>query len=743
MNEDLSPPTPHLESEIEWWYFHGLLDDRSLLLVCLWRYRREAGQPDAFMTSYSLTAIDNTRRVHATFIDESCLHLLRSICGGIVRSRKDPFLEAFLEETAGGQSFEPYQLTVVSGIEATAAQVSVQVGPCLFRSDAAGQAIHLEIDDAGLSLVLDADGTAPGFAMGAGGSFTLSGKRMSGWTKPRLDARGTVTIAGATEPVAGVVWFDHQWGDWSVSHRKLGLHHPEWIYFAALLDDGRSLVMYQRKPHRGALHERQFAYVTVHETGRPARMLHEASIAVHDYCESMRTGNLYEYGWTVELPELDARLEFEPFHPNHEIRVFNRLRGILEVGCRVTGRVGGRACGGWGFVEAFGETLDVNEFFWGQKKTNLAAQLEKTLPRSSTAALLQRICQLDEPLVVDHAALDRALFAPLWSMMDRGGKGWRSAWLTTCYYAFGRDDLTEQVRALLPVTELLHTGSLVIDDFQDGSTLRRGRPTLHREVGADLAINAGCFCYFLPLLVFEELEGLSDAQRARIYAIVANAMRQGHLGQAMDLMWSKGRFDVLSKLEDVETTRMQLIEQYRLKSGAQLEAIARISGILAGAPAPWVEAAARYSRAFGVVFQIVDDVIGIRDGRRKLGKAEGEDVRNGKLNMVLLYALSALKDGQRESWLKRVQEPRRGEGLRAARELIEQTNSIERCLDDAESLLEPVSDALRVLPATDARILMRSVPRWLLLQQRQHRSTVRQPGAKGSAGRRKDEPCVS
>ena len=256
-------------------------------------------------------------------------------------------------------------------------------------------------------------------------------------------------------------------------------------------------------------------------------------------------------------------------------------------------------------------------------------------------------------------------------MMDRGGKGWRSTWQTTCYYAFGRDDLSEQVRELLPVTELLHTGSLVIDDFQDGSLLRRGRPALHREVGADLAINVGCFCYFLPLLIFEELKGLDDSQRARIYAIVANAMRQGHLGQAMDLMWSKGRFDVASKLGDFDTTRAQLIEQYRLKSGSQLEAIARIAGVLAEAPPEWIEAVAKYSRTFGVVFQIIDDVIGVCDGKHKLGKDEGEDVRNGKLNMVLLYALGAVAEDERGWWVTRVFAPKNGEGLHAARKLIE------------------------------------------------------------------------
>jgi geranylgeranyl pyrophosphate synthase/predicted secreted hydrolase len=718
MKKALSLPAAHPESEIEWWYFHGLLDEKYLLLACFWRYRGENDMPDALTASYSLTAIDNSYRVHSTFVDKPCFRQLRSIVSDLVRRQTDPFLESFLEETAGGILFEPYRFAEFSGIETTAAQMQMRVGPCALRCDPVRNSIHLEINDTDYSLTLEVDATGPGFAMGPSGSFKIAGKRMQGWTIPRLNACGSMSVAGVKQRVNGILWFDHQWGQWSFSHPRLGLHYPEWIYFAALLDDGRSLVIYQRKQHRDSRRQRQFAYLKLQECSGESRLLHKAAIVAHDTCESLRTNNLYEYGWTVELPELSARLDFEPFHPNHEIFVFKRMRGILEVGCRLSGQIDGSPWHGWGFVEVFGDTVDINQFFWGQKKTNLAQQLEKFLPRSSNPAFLQRICQVDEHLEVDHPALDQAIFSPLWSMMDRGGKGWRSTWLTTCYYAYGRDDLSEQVRELLPVTELLHTGSLVIDDFQDGSLLRRGRPALHHEVGADLAINAGCFCYFLPLLIFEELKGLDDSQRARIYAIVANAMRQGHLGQAMDLMWSKGRYDATPKLGDFETTRAQLIEQYRLKSGSQLEAIARIAGVLAEAPRGWVEVVARYSRVFGVVFQIIDDVIGIRDGERNLGKGEGEDIHNGKLNMVLLYALGALPEDERERWVSRVFGPKDGQGLHAARKLIRITNSIERCLDFAESLIETVTDALHTLPPTDARIVMRSVPRWLLQQQR-------------------------
>lgn len=718
MKTPSSAPAPHPGSEIEWWYFHGLLDDAQLLLVCFWRYRGTAGQPDGLTATYSLTAVDGTRRRHASFVDEAFFRQIRTTVAGLVERERDVYLETFLEETADGRLFAPYRRAEQSVLETSDAGLRIRVGPCALSCDAAGRRIALAIDDGDWHLELEIEGGGPGFAMGAKGSFQLAGKRMQGWTQPRLAVRGTVAAGGAAQSAGGEIWFDHQWGEWSFARPQRTFYHPEWIYFAAVLQDGRSLVLYQRKCSRGSPAERRFAYIALQERDGSCRHLGGATIVARDTCESLRTNNLYEYGWTIELPEIAARLEFAPFHADHEIAVFIKQRGVLELGCRVTGTIGAGAVAGWGFVEVFGDTVDINEFFWGQRKTNLARQLEKFLPRSSQAPWLQRVCRETAPLAIDDAALDRAIFAPLWSMMDRGGKGWRSTWLTTCYYAFGRDDLGAAVREFLPITELLHTGSLIIDDIQDGSLLRRGRPTVHCEAGVDVAINAGCFCYFLPLIVIDELATLAAPQRAQIYGIVANAMRQGHLGQAMDLMWSKGRYDVAAKAADFETTRAQLLEQYRLKSGCQLEAIVRIAGVLADAPAPWVDAVARYSRVFGAMFQIVDDLVGLRDAREKLGKDNGEDVRNGKLNLPLLEALRVVAEAQRPWWIARVFGGANGDGLGAAGELIETTGAARRCLDFAASLMAEVDGELDTLPATDARIVMRSVPRWLLHQQR-------------------------
>jgi geranylgeranyl diphosphate synthase type I len=316
---------------------------------------------------------------------------------------------------------------------------------------------------------------------------------------------------------------------------------------------------------------------------------------------------------------------------------------------------------------------------------------------------------------IDGRAVDAAFIAPIWSMMDRGGKGWRSVWLMTCCHALGFDD-GARVRELLPVVEMLHTGSLVIDDIQDGATTRRGEPALHREIGTELAINAGCFLYFLPLVIVQEATWLTDTQRMRVYEIILNALRQGHLGQGLDLMLAHGQSNLEAKLEDIPTMRRELLEQYRLKSGGQLEAIARIAGVLSGAPANWVDAVAEYSATFGTVFQIVDDMIDLWESREKLGKEPGEDVRNGKLDYLLLEAYSAADAWGRRELIRALTEGQ--DGIERARRIVQRTGAAERCIDAAEAMCEEAWQPLAVLPPSDAKIVMRSVPRWLLAERR-------------------------
>ncbi|MBN2371623.1 MAG: polyprenyl synthetase family protein [Vicinamibacteria bacterium] len=466
--------------------------------------------------------------------------------------------------------------------------------------------------------------------------------------------------------------------------------------------------MIQHRPAEEALIHRLDADATEFEDVSPA-----CAVSA-DTFESARTFNRYDTSWSFsqgDAQSLNVRLTAAPA----EIPVPSMRRGFLISGCQLEGTLLNVPIRGSGCAEIFGQEVNVNRFFWGMQKTTLATRLESFMPRAFDPSWFQRICMTPNPLILDPNDAQFAILDPIWSMMDRGGKGWRSTWLALCLYALSYEG--RQFIDLLPVIELLHTGSLVIDDIQDQSRMRRGKPALHEQIGTDLAINVGNFLYFLPLILIQEAHWLSDTQRLHIFEHIATALRQGHIGQGIDLMWSKGRLDTDAKASDLEVAQSQLLEQYRLKSGSQLESIARIAGTISQAPPNLVAVLADYSRVFGVVFQIVDDLIDVQEGFEKLGKDEFEDLKNGRLNMVLLHTLCRLSPRERRKVIRAMNDAT-GKNRETIRTLISASNAEQQCIALAEEMIEKAWTPMAALPATDAKIVLRSVPKWLLEQRR-------------------------
>ena len=93
----------------------------------------------------------------------------------------------------------------------------------------------------------------------------------------------------------------------------------------------------------------------------------------------------------------------------------------------------------------------------------------------------------------DADFLDMALYGPADRFLLQTGKQFRASVVRESYLsAGGRGEVPIQITEAI---ELLHAGSLIIDDIEDGSDTRRGRATLHREVGVPLALNT--FSVFL------------------------------------------------------------------------------------------------------------------------------------------------------------------------------------------------------------------------------------------------------
>jgi geranylgeranyl pyrophosphate synthase len=213
---------------------------------------------------------------------------------------------------------------------------------------------------------------------------------------------------------------------------------------------------------------------------------------------------------------------------------------------------------------------------------------------------------LSELLGADSAALgkrlwNRALEGPVLDFVERPSKALRAGLLTRCYeLAGGRGPCPEE---LIAIVEILHAGSLIIDDIEDASTSRRGRPALHTLHGLPVALNAGNWMYFWALSLVQELP-VGERVQLSLYRWVLRTLMRSHHGQALDL--TANVYD----LEREEVPRVVLATA-ELKTGALMELSAVLGALAAEAPPQLTTEFARFGREMGTALQMLDDVGGL------------------------------------------------------------------------------------------------------------------------------------
>ncbi|HEX7663919.1 MAG TPA: polyprenyl synthetase family protein [Polyangiaceae bacterium] len=226
------------------------------------------------------------------------------------------------------------------------------------------------------------------------------------------------------------------------------------------------------------------------------------------------------------------------------------------------------------------------------------------------------------------ALVREATWKSLAGVLGRPGKQVRARMLEHAH-AIVREhrgaSVTPDLHPDLPhLFELLHAGSLVVDDVQDEAKDRRGRPALHHLVGQARAINAGNMLYFLPLWLIDDL-GLEPAVALSIHRAFARQVLKCHHGQALDLaapVTALPQRDVPAIVEACSA----------LKTGALFELVTSVGAIAAKASPNVEQALARFAREAGVALQMLDDLTSVtRPARRAKGL---EDLRAARPTWV-------------------------------------------------------------------------------------------------------------
>jgi geranylgeranyl pyrophosphate synthase len=243
-----------------------------------------------------------------------------------------------------------------------------------------------------------------------------------------------------------------------------------------------------------------------------------------------------------------------------------------------------------------------------------------TAPNGESLAALVARQFTDRPSAHLHASLadelwQRSLLGPANDFLVRPGKQLRAR-LCAAAWSLSGGDAAGPPAELPAIVEILHAGSLIVDDIEDGSHERRGEQALHVRHGIPLALNTGNWLYFVALDLLGRLPLPADV-RFSLYRAASTTLLRCHEGQALDLALSVDTVPA-HQLRDVVSMTTQL------KTASLMELAAIMGALAAGGTEPVVAALGACGRELGIGLQMLDDLGGLGAARRHKGR---EDLR--------------------------------------------------------------------------------------------------------------------
>ena len=242
--------------------------------------------------------------------------------------------------------------------------------------------------------------------------------------------------------------------------------------------------------------------------------------------------------------------------------------------------------------------------------------------------------------------------------------------------------------------ELVHIGTLCHDDVMDEAVTRRSMPSVNAQWGNRRAILAGDY-------LLSRSGEVAASLGSEAAALVARTITHLCEGQIVELEASY----------DPNRSESFYEEAIAGKTAALLSASCRIGAMLAGSPSDMADSLGDFGHAYGMAFQIVDDILDLQATDEKLGKPAGNDLIEGVYTLPVLRALGdPVVGGELRSLLGR----RIGSSVRdKACELVLGTSGIEEARVVAQSWADRAQSMLGSLPESVAAGSLRTAAGYL------------------------------
>jgi geranylgeranyl diphosphate synthase type 3 len=250
----------------------------------------------------------------------------------------------------------------------------------------------------------------------------------------------------------------------------------------------------------------------------------------------------------------------------------------------------------------------------------------------------------------------------------------------------------ESLVIITKVVTMLHTASLLIDDVEDSSILRRGIPVAHSIFGTAQTINSANYVYFLAL---QELQQLNNPTAIDIYI---KEMLNLHRGQGMDLFWR-------------DTLTCPTEDEYLEMVGNKTGGLFRLAVKLMQAESTTGKDCVTLVNVMGLIFQVCDDYLNLSNTMYTQNKGLCEDLTEGKFSYLIIHSIRS--DPSNHQLLNILQQKTKEEEVkRYAMQYMESTGSfahtrdvVKRLRDQALSLIETIDATPRINGAGDGSMV--------------------------------------
>ncbi|POR36057.1 Uncharacterized protein TPAR_03746 [Tolypocladium paradoxum] len=213
---------------------------------------------------------------------------------------------------------------------------------------------------------------------------------------------------------------------------------------------------------------------------------------------------------------------------------------------------------------------------------------------------------------------EKIIRAPLSYLLDLPGKDIRGKMISAFNQWLQIPD--EKLDVIKRIVMLLHNASLLLDDIQDSSKLRRGLPVSHSIFGIAQTINAANYAFFLAQ---QELPKLGDP---RAFEIFTEELLNLHRGQGMDIYWRDA---------SICPTEEEYFAMVSNKTGGLFRLAVKLMQLASKTGRDYVPLV----NVLGVIFQIRDDYLNLQSDAYTKNKGFGEDLTEGKFSYPIIHSI--------------------------------------------------------------------------------------------------------